>query len=74
MFSKCQFLCKSMAFAGHIVSSKGIQVDSQKIEEAKNWPRPKMPIEIRNFLGLAIYYKRIIEGFSFIASLLTMLT
>ena len=32
MFSKCEFWLQSVAFLGHIVSSEGIRVDSQKIE------------------------------------------
>ncbi|GJX28541.1 putative reverse transcriptase domain-containing protein [Tanacetum coccineum] len=35
---------------------------------------PKMPTEIRQFLGLAGYYRRFIEGFSKIAKSMTMLT
>ena len=58
----------------HIISGKDIQVYSQKIEAVKNWPRPTTPSEIRSFIGLAGYYRRFVEGFSFIAALLTRLT
>ena len=34
-FSKCAFWFQSIAILGHIVSSKEIQVDSQKIEVVK---------------------------------------
>ena len=40
----------------------------------KQWPRPTSPTDIRSFLGLAGYYRRFVEGFSSIASLLTRLT
>nr|GFD22949.1 reverse transcriptase domain-containing protein [Tanacetum cinerariifolium] len=30
----------------------------------KDWESPKTPTEIRQFLGLAGYYRRFIEGFS----------
>ncbi|KAH0636341.1 hypothetical protein KY285_036093 [Solanum tuberosum] len=36
-FSKCEFWLKSVAFLGHIVSSEGIRVDSQKIEAVKRF-------------------------------------
>ncbi|KAH0644931.1 hypothetical protein KY284_032815 [Solanum tuberosum] len=52
-FSKCDFLLQFVAFLGHVVSSEGIQVDSQKIEAVKLWPRPTSPTDIRSFLGLA---------------------
>ena len=73
-FSKCGFWLKSVAFLGHIVSSEGIRVDSQKIEAVKQWHKPTSAIDIRSFLGLAGYYRRFVEGFSSIASPLTRLT
>ncbi|GKD82344.1 putative reverse transcriptase domain-containing protein, partial [Tanacetum coccineum] len=39
-----------------------------------DWASPKTPTEIRQFLGLAGYYRRFIEGFSKIAKLMTKLT
>ncbi|GJX76356.1 putative reverse transcriptase domain-containing protein [Tanacetum coccineum] len=40
----------------------------------KDWESPKTPTEIRQFLGLAGYYRRFIEGFSKIAKSMTKLT
>ncbi|GJX18548.1 putative reverse transcriptase domain-containing protein [Tanacetum coccineum] len=45
-----------------------------KIESIKDWASPKTPTEIRQFLGLAGYYRRFIEGFSKIARPMTKLT
>ncbi|GKA82630.1 hypothetical protein Tco_0789378 [Tanacetum coccineum] len=42
--------------------SEGIHVDPAKIESIKDWTSPKSPTEIRQFLGLAGYYRRFIEG------------
>ncbi|GJY70770.1 putative reverse transcriptase domain-containing protein [Tanacetum coccineum] len=41
------------------------------IEAVKNWASPTTPSKIRQFLGLAGYYRRFIEGFSKIAKPLT---
>ncbi|GJS82004.1 putative reverse transcriptase domain-containing protein [Tanacetum coccineum] len=54
--------------------SEGIHVDPAKIESIKDWTSPKSPTEIRQFLGLAGYYRRFIEGFSKIAKPMTKLT
>ncbi|GJW15749.1 putative reverse transcriptase domain-containing protein [Tanacetum coccineum] len=61
-FSKCEFWIPKVQFLGHVIDSKGIHVDPAKIESIKDWASPKSPTEIRQFLGLAGYYRRFIEG------------
>ncbi|GJS72915.1 putative reverse transcriptase domain-containing protein [Tanacetum coccineum] len=73
-FSKCDFWLSSVQFLGHVIDSKGIHVDPAKIESIKDWESPKTPTEIRQFLGLAGYYRRFIEGFSKISKPMTKLT
>ncbi|GJZ78162.1 putative reverse transcriptase domain-containing protein [Tanacetum coccineum] len=57
-----------------VQANEGIHVDPAKIESIKDWASPKSPTEIRQFLGLAGYYRRFIEGFSKIAKPMTKLT
>jgi len=59
---------------GHAVTNEGVSMDSQKIETVTNWPRPKNPIEVRSFLGLAGYYHIFVQNFSKITTPLTNLT
>ncbi|GJV87962.1 putative reverse transcriptase domain-containing protein [Tanacetum coccineum] len=66
-FSKCEFWIPKVQFLGHVIDSRGIHVDPAKIESIKDWASPKTPTEIRQFLGLAGYYRRFIEGFLKIA-------
>ncbi|GJX29543.1 putative reverse transcriptase domain-containing protein [Tanacetum coccineum] len=73
-FSKCEFWIPKVQFLGHVIDSQGIHVDPAKIESIKDWASPKSPTEIRQFLGLAGYYRRFIEGFSKIAKPMTKLT
>nr|GFA46147.1 putative reverse transcriptase domain-containing protein [Tanacetum cinerariifolium] len=73
-FSKCEFWIPKVQFLGHVIDSQGIHVDSADIESVKDWASPKSPTEIRQFLGLAGYYRRFIEGFSKVARPMTKLT
>nr|GEZ98233.1 putative reverse transcriptase domain, ribonuclease H-like domain, aspartic peptidase domain protein [Tanacetum cinerariifolium] len=59
---------------GHVIDSQGIYVDPAKMESIKYWASPKSPTEIHQFLGLAGYYRRFIEGFSKISKPVTKLT
>nr|GEX06681.1 putative reverse transcriptase domain-containing protein [Tanacetum cinerariifolium] len=56
-FSKCEFWIPKVQFLGHVIDSKGIHVDPAKIESIKDWASPKTPTKIRQFLGLAGYYR-----------------
>ncbi|GJZ89645.1 putative reverse transcriptase domain-containing protein [Tanacetum coccineum] len=56
-FSKYEFWIPKVQFLGHMIDSEGIHVDPAKIESIKDWTSPKSPTEIRQFLGLAGYYR-----------------
>nr|GEZ58441.1 reverse transcriptase domain-containing protein [Tanacetum cinerariifolium] len=73
-FSKCEFWIPKVQFLGHVIDSQDIHVDPAKIKSVKDWASPKSPTEIRQFLGLAGYYRRFNEGFSKIAKPITKLT
>nr|GEU34427.1 putative reverse transcriptase domain-containing protein [Tanacetum cinerariifolium] len=73
-FTKCEFWLDSMKFLGHVINSQGVHVDPAKVEAIKSWTTLKSPTEVRQFLGLAGYYQRFIEGFSSITKPLTKLT
>nr|GEZ61836.1 putative reverse transcriptase domain-containing protein [Tanacetum cinerariifolium] len=73
-FSKCEFWIPKVQFLSHVIDSQGIHVDPAKIRSVKDWVSPKSPTEIRQFLRLAGYYRRFIEGFSKIPKPMTKLT
>ena len=73
-FSKCKFCLTEVRFLGHVVSASSVSMDPEKVEAVMSWERPKSVFEIRSFLGLARYYRRFIEDFSRLATLMTRLT
>jgi hypothetical protein len=61
---KCEFWLDSVSFLGHVISGKGVVVDSEKVKVVVEWTRPTSVFEIQSFLELVGYYRRFIEGFS----------
>ena len=56
------------------MSASSMSVDPDKVEAIMSWERPKSVFEIRSFLGLAGYYRWLIEDFSRLAAPMTRLT
>ncbi|GJV64350.1 putative reverse transcriptase domain-containing protein [Tanacetum coccineum] len=57
-FSKCDFWLDSVQYLGYVIDRSGVHVDPAKIEAIKSWAAPTTPTEVRQFLGLAGYYRR----------------
>ena len=72
--SKCHFCLPQVKYLGHIVSAKGIQPDSAKLEAVTKYPTPRNIEELRAFLGLANYYRRFVQSYAHIAGPLYNLT
>jgi hypothetical protein len=71
---KCHFYQSEVEFLGHIVGQNGISMDPRKVEAVQAWPVPQTVTHIKQFLGLASYYRKFIDKFSFISTVLSNLT
>ena len=65
---------ESLRFLGHTLSSKGCQPQHDKVASIRTWPQLQSVTQVRQFLGLAGYYRRFVHHFSEIAKPLTALT
>ena len=57
---KCQFGVAQLDFLGHRVNSQGICPLPEKVEVVQNFPQPKTPRQLREFIGLINFYHRFV--------------
>jgi len=66
--SKCIIAVDELEFCGHIIGHGRCRPTASKVKAISEWPEPQNVHEVRQFLGLASYYRRYIEGFAKIAA------
>ncbi|XP_042038376.1 uncharacterized protein LOC121784279 [Salvia splendens] len=72
-FEKCHFMVTEGIVLGHVVSSRGIEVDPAKVAVIAKLLYPTNQKEIRAFLRHTGFYRRFIKDFARIAQPLTRL-
>ena len=72
--AKCHIGMSTVQYLGHVFSACGMSPDPKKVQVVVDWPAPTSATEVRQFLGLASYYRRYIQHFSDIAAPLYHLT
>jgi hypothetical protein len=70
-YNKCEFWLGEVSFLGHVISSEGISVDPSKVRDVLEWKPPRFVHQVHSFLGLAVYYCRVISNFFMIAKPIT---
>ncbi|TPX52121.1 hypothetical protein PhCBS80983_g06516, partial [Powellomyces hirtus] len=71
--TKCHWGQKEIEFCGHLFSSDGMRIASDKIAAVQDWPIPRTTRHIRQFLGLTKYFLDYIEQYAEIAAPLSTL-
>ena len=69
--AKCHFICQSVEYLGHLVTPQGISPNPARVAA---YPTPTSVKEMRQFVGIASYYRRFIKGFAKVAQPLHALT
>lgn len=58
--SKCVFAAKRVEYLGHYIFVESVSTDPKKVKTIRSWSEPQFITKLRNFLGLAEYYRRFI--------------
>jgi hypothetical protein len=66
--SKCSFDAPYIAYLGHVISTKGVAMDNDKVMTVVLWPHPRSTTGLCGFLNLARYYRKYIKDFGSIAA------
>jgi hypothetical protein len=57
-----------------VLTEKGVSTSPDKIKAVRNYPTPKNVKDVRAYLGLASFYRRLIQDFAAVAKPFTELT
>ena len=72
---KCSFYQEEMPFLGHVLAQGRVRVEPEKVEALARWRHPLSTVrQVRQFLGLASYYRTFIPGFASLVAPLTHMT
>lgn len=69
-FSKCTFTADEMKYLGHIIKHNTVRPINDNLISIKNFPVPKTPKNVRQFLGKINYYHKYIPNAATILDLL----
>lgn len=72
--SKCHFVRQKVEYLGHLITPRGLLPNRKKVSAVTDFPTPTSVTQVRQFVGLASYYRRFIQGFAKIADPLHQLT
>jgi phenylacetate-coenzyme A ligase PaaK-like adenylate-forming protein len=61
---KCRFLQESLVFLGFFILAEEVEMDSEKVRAILEWPGPRSITKVRNFHGMATFYRKFIQNFN----------
>ena len=65
--SKCALFTQKVYYLGHVVSKDGINLEPDKLDKIRQWPRPERGTGLASFLGYCNYYRDLILSFAHIS-------
>lgn len=71
---KCKFFVENIEYLGRIISQEGIRPSETKVAALVNSPVPSNVKQVRQFMGLASYFRKFIPNFASRTAPITRLT
>jgi len=71
---KYVFAQPQVQYLGFILSEDGISASPDKVKAVRQYPTPKSVKDVRAYIGLAAFYRRLVPNFASIAKPLSTLT
>jgi len=71
---KCEFAKSQVQYPGFVLSENGVAASADKVKAVREYPIPSNAKDVRAFLGLASFYRRLVTNFAEAAIPLTILT
>ncbi|CAK1549738.1 unnamed protein product [Leptosia nina] len=71
---KCKFFVESIEYLGRQISCEGIRPSETKVTALLNSPKPQTVKQVRQFMGLASYFRKFIPNFSLRTASISKLT
>ena len=72
--AKCKIACNELMFLGYKISEEGISIDDSRTQAIRKYPKPTKAKHVKQFLGLAGFYRHFIKNFADIVEPLNRLT
>ena len=61
---KCVFLSPSVTYLGHVIDSQGLHPIQEKVQAVQEAPPPRNVGELKSFIGLLMYYSKLLLNLS----------
>jgi len=72
--AKCVFVQPEVQYLESVLSEDRISASADKVIAVRDYPAPRNVKHVQAFLGLALFYRRLVLGFAEVAKPLTELT